>query len=398
MENIKTLLDTMELIHYIEKYKNKILIFVVTGKVYIRDIIPDIIILQSFNIKVMLVIGYSEKIKKYNISELKNEMSEIVLEISSMLKKNNLDPMPSIGTEVFAKDIKTSEYKKVSGFDIETFEFALKNNKIPIIAPIGMNARGKYLKLDEKDVAMELGISFKASTVFFISEVDGVILNGNRMQFLTYKDAKKILANGVIDKNIKEIMSYGVQLIEKGIKEFSILEGKTGNIYKEVLTYDISGTLISKGDDEIIRFADIEDVPSIYLLIKNEMTKNNILPITEDNIENAVDDYIVYEIDSSIVAAGKLNYYENVGEIAKIVTLPRYQGGKKAKSVCLALIEKAKSEKLDYVFGLTVNESMMKLFRKLGFVEVKRESFPEEWKRQYDFERPSKGFRLNLNL
>lgn len=396
MENIKTLLDTMELIHYIEKYKDKILVFVVTGKVYIRDIIPDIIILQSFNIKVMLVIGYNEKIKEYSVDELNRKMSEIILEISSMLKKNNLDPMPSMGTEVFAKDIKTSEYKKVSGFDIETFEFALKNNKIPIIAPIGMNARGKYLKLDEKDVAMELAIAFKATTVFFISEVDGITLNGNRIQFLTYKDAKKIIGNKNISDNIEDIILYGIKLMEKDIKEFSILEGKTGNIYKEVLTYDISGTLIGKGDDEIIRSADIEDVPSIYLLIKNEMTKKNILPVREDDIEKTVEDYVVYEIDNSIVAAGKLNYYGNVGEIAKMATLPRYQGGKKAKSVCLNLIEKAKEEKLEYVFGLTINESMAKLFISLGFVAVKRESFPIEWQNKYDFTRPSRGFKLEL--
>ena len=35
----------MELIHYIEKFKNKIFVLVVTGEVDIRDIIPDIIIL-----------------------------------------------------------------------------------------------------------------------------------------------------------------------------------------------------------------------------------------------------------------------------------------------------------------------------------------------------------------
>ena len=41
-------------------------------------------------------------------------------------------------------------------------------------------------------------------------------------------------------------------ILDRGIKEFSILKGETGNIYQEVLTYDISGTVISKVDDETI--------------------------------------------------------------------------------------------------------------------------------------------------
>ena len=302
--NIKKLLDTMELIHYIEKFKNKIFVLVVTGEVDIRDIIPDIIILQSFNIKVVIVIGYTEKYKDIALTDMNNKVTDIILEISGLLKRNDLDPLPSMGTEVFARKLKDrSEYARITGFDLETIEFALKHNKIPIIAPLGIDDRGRYHKLDEKEIALELACKINSNTIFYVSEVDGIEINNKKYQYLNYNQVKEILdKDNIEDKVTKEILSFSYDVMNRGIKEFSILKGETGNIYQEVLTYDISGTVISKVDDEKIRRAEIEDISSIYLLIKNEVARNNLLPVNEDGIEDDIDSYIVYEIDNSIVA------------------------------------------------------------------------------------------------
>lgn len=397
MNKIKNLLDTMELIHYIEKFKNKIFVLVVTGSVEIRDIIPDIIILQSFNIKIALVMGYSEETYTRDVKSITEDAANTILEVSGILKRNNLDPMPSLGTEVFAKKIKNSDFGKVMDFDIETIDFALKHNKIPIIAPLGLDNRGRYYKLDEKEIALNLAIKLKASKIFLISEEEDIRIQDKKYSFLSYAQVKDILSKDPeMDKKVKAILQYSKEVLDAGIKEFAVMKGDTGNIYTEVLTYDISGTLISRADDELIRKADIEDISPIYLLMKNEMERNNILPVTEDDIEDELDNYIVYDIEGSIVGVGKLTHYDKVGEIAKIATLPRYQGGQKAKEICKDLVEKAIYEGMDYVFGLTINPIMMRLFLSIGFVEVDRNTLPDKWKEHYDFTRPSKAFKMDL--
>lgn len=398
MAAIKKLLDTMELIHYRDKFKNKIIILVVTGKVYIRDIIPDIIILQSFNIKVVLVMGYMQDCKNEEFELFYNHSIDVVREISSLLKRNNLEPLSSVGNEVYSKKNKKSEYADVMGFDLETIEFALSKNKIPILMPIGIDTRGNYHKLQEKDLAKKLTKELKADYMFWISDIDGLEIDGKKYQFLTYVQVKKIIAElENPEKKEYEILKYSLEVIENGVKEFAIIEAKTGNIYTELLTYDISGTLISKADDEKIRKAELEDIPSIYLLIKNEMERNNILPISEEEVEKEFENYIVYDIDGSIVTAGKLTDYGNYVEIAKIVTLLRYQGGKKAKEICSYLIERARDDGKEYIFGLTINTAMMNLFLSLGFEEVGRDKLPVKWKKNYDFKRPSKAFLRKVN-
>ncbi|OQY08670.1 MAG: hypothetical protein B6I28_04485 [Fusobacteriia bacterium 4572_132] len=391
MSKIDKLLNTMELVHYMEKFKNKVFIFVVTEKNYIRDIIPDIIILQSFNIKVVLILGYKED---EELEKLMQENNKMILKISSVLKKNHLNPLPFLGSEIYTKKIDGKV--EITGFDTEILKFALNKNKIPIIMPTGMDKRGNYNKLDGKEIALELAKTIKSDMVYLISELDGIEVNGEKRQFLNYSEVIKILKRtDKLDNKTKEILEYSLRLMDFGV-DCGILKGETGNIYGEVFSYDTYGTLIKKVDDERIRNAYIEDVQSIYLLIKNEVNSNNILPIKEDDIEEEISDYIVYDVDNSIVALGKLNDYNEAAEIAKIATFPRYQGGKKAKKLCEKLIKKAAKKGKKYVFGLSVNDKMIRLFEGLNFYEVDRENLPMKWKENYDFTRPSRAFRLDL--
>ena len=130
--------------------------------------------------------------------------------------------------------------------------------------------------------------------------------------------------------------------------------------------------------------------------IINEMENKNILPVTEQEIERDLERYMVYTLDDGVVGAGKINNYGDLAEIAKIATFPRYQGGQKAKKICNALINNAKSKEYKGVFGLSINPLMMKLFIGLGFVEIEREKLPDEWKKNYDFSRNSKAFILEF--
>jgi len=226
MSKIDKLLNTMELVHYMEKFKNKVFIFVVTGKNYIRDIIPDIIILQSFNIKVVLILDYKEDEELEKIMEENNKM---ILKISSILKKNHLNPLPFLGSEIYTKKI--DDKVEITGFDTEILKFALNKNKIPIIMPIGMDKRGNYNKLDGKGIALELAKTIKSDMVYLISELDGIEIDGQRMQFLNYSDVEELLKTyPKLDDKTQEILQYSLKLMDCGV-DCGILKGETGNIW-----------------------------------------------------------------------------------------------------------------------------------------------------------------------
>ncbi|NLK63353.1 MAG: hypothetical protein GX287_07880 [Fusobacteria bacterium] len=390
MSDMKQLLDTMELIHYITINKDKVFVLLIKGQNYIREIIPDIIILKKFGIKFVIVIDFEDKMKK--IEDINNDFTKTIWEIAAVLKKHSLSPMSILGTNISVKKREDSTLARILDIELDTIKYALSKNKIPVIAPLGMDFRGHYHIVSARDLALEVSKQLQPSTIFYISNIEGIKQNDKIVQFLHYESIVKIIEKDEESKPILDILKYSKRVMDEGIRDISILDYKTGNIYTKVLTYDIAGTLISKVDEESIREADIEDINSIYLLIRNETLKNNILPITEEEIEVYINNYLVYVVDSSVVAVGTLKYFGNCAEIAKIATYPRYQGGKKAKALCFELVNKAIKEGLDFVFGLTVNIGMEKLFLSLGFNEIDRSNLPEEWKKNYDFSRPSKSY------
>ena len=396
MSGFSKLLQTMELIHYIEKFKNRIIILVVRGKMDIRDIIPDIIVLQSFNIKVALIIGNIEDYSRQRELSFNEAAVEIIMDISSILKKNRLKPFISLGSEIIASN-DGGEYGKILSID-DSIKKAIDDNKISVIVPLGMDVRGNYYKILLDDLSLELAKELNSEDIYILSEKDGVSIGGVPYKFLNYNQVWEVVDKDVFeDERVESTMKFALRAMESGIKNIGIISGNTGNIYTELLTYDISGTFISRAEDENIRRAKIDDILSIYLLIKNEVERDNILPVAEKDIEEELNNYIVYEVDSSIIGVGKLNDYGDSVEIAKLAMLPRYRGGKRAGNICRELVKKARVDGKKQVFGLTINRSMMKLFEDIGLKEVKREVLPKKWQEKYDFSRPSKAYLINLD-
>jgi N-acetylglutamate synthase-like GNAT family acetyltransferase len=60
------------------------------------------------------------------------------------------------------------------------------------------------------------------------------------------------------------------------------------------------------------------------------------------------------------------------------------------------MIEEARKQGRSAVFALTVQPYVGEFFEKLGFLTVPREELPDDWKKGYDFSRPSKGYLFKL--
>ena len=79
-----------------------------------------------------------------------------------------------------AKKVRNSKLGKVVDFDLETINFALTHHKIPLIAPLGLDNRGKYHRLDEKEVALALGAKLNALKIFLVSDDDEIKINDKK--------------------------------------------------------------------------------------------------------------------------------------------------------------------------------------------------------------------------
>jgi len=59
-------------------------------------------------------------------------------------------------------------------------------------------------------------------------------------------------------------------------------------------------------------------------------------------------------------------------------------------------MERARRAGHEQLFALSTDARMWRFFESLGFIETPRERLPEVWRRDYDLERPSRGYSRSV--
>lgn len=112
----------------------------------------------------------------------------------------------------------------------------LKENIVPVFSSICRNQEGNLMNVNADLFTKELAIALNANTVFFLSDVEGVKLNGVPKSYLTYSEIisgieQKEIHGGMIPK-----LQSCLELIKGGVNKVWI-----GNDFSEFNFTDVAG-------------------------------------------------------------------------------------------------------------------------------------------------------------
>ena len=112
----------------------------------------------------------------------------------------------------------------------------LKENIVPVFSSICRDSGGNLMNVNADLFTKELALALNADTVFFLSDIEGVMLNGEKKNTLTYDEIitgieQKEIYGGMIPK-----LQSCLELIEKGINKVWI-----GNDLSDFNFTNISG-------------------------------------------------------------------------------------------------------------------------------------------------------------
>ncbi|MDH4120113.1 MAG: GNAT family N-acetyltransferase [Deltaproteobacteria bacterium] len=193
-----------------------------------------------------------------------------------------------------------------------------------------------------------------------------------------------------------ELLNFIERQLAQGVSDLVLLDGEPTQLFREVFTYDGAGVLFNRTRQPHIRQARVEDITNLMLLIRPGVEEGRILPVEENEVEEHIHQYWVYDIEGDLVGVARLKPQGDQAELAQFTTLSRYRGRGRAKELAQRLIDQARGQGYQAVFALSVDPRMWAFFQGLGFQEVPRETLPTSWKKGYDFLRPSKAFRLHF--
>lgn len=124
---------------------------------------------------------------------------------------------------------------KILKANSELLNTLLKENFVPIVAPVALGTEGEPLNVDGDRAAAAIAGCLKAEKAIFLTDVGGVLIDGQLVKEMSIEEAKKSMRKVGFGMD-KKIMA-AVEAIESGVKESIISAGNIEN----PLTNSLSG-------------------------------------------------------------------------------------------------------------------------------------------------------------
>jgi len=123
-------------------------------------------------------------------------------------------------------------------------EFA-ESNIIPVIAPIGIGDKGETYNINADTAAGALAAALAAAKLMVLTDVPGVLKNGELISELSVRDAKKLMKDKVITGGMIPKIEMCIHALDNDVEAAHILDGRLPHVLLiETFTKYGAGTMI----------------------------------------------------------------------------------------------------------------------------------------------------------
>ncbi|KAK9949165.1 hypothetical protein M0R45_004700 [Rubus argutus] len=182
-----------------------------------------------------------------------------------------------------------------------------------------------------------------------------------------------------------------------GVQRVHLLDGtKGGVLLLELFKRDGMGTMVASDVYEGTRMARVSDLSGIRQIIQPLEAAGTLVRRTDEELQKALDSYIVVEREGQIIACAALFPFreEKCAEVAAIAVSPDCRGQGQGDKLLDYIEKKASSLGLEKLFLLTTRTADW--FKRRGFSECSIESIPEKRRDKINLSRRSKYYMKQL--
>ncbi|MFP4333189.1 MAG: N-acetyltransferase [Campylobacterales bacterium] len=120
----------------------------------------------------------------------------------------------------------------------------------------------------------------------------------------------------------------------------------------------------------------LKDIPTMQKLIEPEVVSGIILDRSDNEVANAIRSYILAKEGDVIYGYCALHIHTlQIAEIRSLIIVPKYRGQGVGARIVQEALNEALSLGVEEVLTLTYEAEF---FKKLGFIEIPKESIPEQ--------------------
>jgi amino-acid N-acetyltransferase len=410
------LTDLRGILQYIPQFREKTFVLSFDGAVVtdenFSNILLDVAVLRSLNIRVVIVHGASSEIKKLaerakiepsnldgsgitdadTLQLALTAASRLTHEILEGLSANDLRaacPNAIIAHPLgIIQGVDHLFTGKVERVDVELFQTLLNQGIIPVVPPLGFDGDGKTYRVNSDAVAVAIADAVRATKLIFITEQDGIIRKGQLIRHMLVAELDDILAKHK-EELLPRMMSkaiYASAACKAGVQRVHVINGRVDEgLLAEVFSNEGIGTLIYANEYQQIRRAMKKDIRHILNLTKQSVATDEMIKRTRSSIEKNLGDYYIFEIDGNPVACVALHTYsdQRKGELACLYVNPSHENQGIGRKLLQFAEAKARENGLGELIALST-QAFTYFQSKGGFAEGSPEDLPADRREKYD--------------
>ena len=276
--HIKTAEIILSALPYIQKFRGQVFVIKYGGAAQTderlkNDFARDIVLLQLVGIKVVIVHGGGKKINslldKLNIESHfedglrvtnKDTMEVVEMALSGLINKEITSLLVAHGARAVGISGKDDGLLRASAFNLEKYGFVgkidevneavinalLKEDIIPVIAPIALGANATSYNINADLAASAIAAKLRASKAIFLSDIKGVLdKNGELISKLDEAKRAELKNNGTISGGMIPKLEASLECIKAGAKAVHIIDGRVAHsLLLEIFTDEGIGSVI----------------------------------------------------------------------------------------------------------------------------------------------------------
>ncbi|TAL04823.1 MAG: amino-acid N-acetyltransferase [Verrucomicrobia bacterium] len=408
--------DLRGILQYIPRFREKTFILALDGAIVtdenFANILLDVAVLRSLNIRVVLVHGASAQIKSLGTEQklapsdldgtgitdantLKLALTaanRLTHEILEGLSANDLRAATTNAIIAHPMGIIQGVDHQFTGrverVDVELLQTLLAQGIVPVIPPLGFDGDGKTYRVNSDAVAVSVAEALKAIKLIYITGADGLAVKGEIIRQLIVGDLEELLQKHRGDFPVETVSKaqHAALACRAGVQRVHIINGRVDEgLLAEVFSNEGIGTLIYANEYQQIRPAKKKDVRAIQVLTQKGVEADELVKRSRASIEKTLGDYYIFEIDKNPVACVALHVFpeQKKGELACLYVSASHEN----QGIGRKLIQfvESKAREMGLAELITLSTQAFTYFQsKGGFAEGTPDDLPPSRREKYD--------------
>jgi amino-acid N-acetyltransferase len=377
--------DLRSILQYVPQFRGRTFVVALDGAVIdspdFSNILLDLAVLRSLNIKVVLVHGAAAQIEalgaKRNVP-LSNidgtgVTDEATLEVSmdaiTRLSNSVMQSLTTVKLKAatanaihahpagIIKGVDACFTGTIEKIDSGVLQSFLDQDILPVVPPLGFDADGQTLRVNSDAVAREVATALDAAKVIFVSTDDPRAVSSDRQhqwsgdEAISFIDLHPALSVGMASK-----LRHAARATRDGVPRVHLISSRSEDaLLSELFSNEGVGLMVYSDAYQKVRPATRGDIDELYLLIHRAIEDEQLIERSRSDIQGAIEDYIVLEIDGNVVGCVAVHPYSDSGkaELACLYVKKGHTGQGYGSILVAAAIDRAKQLGYENLFALS---------------------------------------------